>query len=495
MGEDKEPNFVREKEGLDAASPSVSNGSCDHLPLKPASVHGRITGPTRRSTKGGWTQKEDENLISAVQKYKGKNWKKIAECVPDRTDVQCLHRWQKVLNPDLVKGPWSIEEDNLIIKIVGEQGNKKWSEIAKHLPGRIGKQCRERWYNHLNPEIKRSAWTKEEEIILITAHREHGNKWAEIAKLLPGRYCLGTSTENSIKNHWNCSVRKKAELFSSSNPELRICGLNNENRKSDTIKINTSRQDLNHNRRMDSLSLDLPLGNEIKDADKVQKITGSGNEDALATSLNGGNCREGCTYEESKHIGSSNQTSPFHDTSCVSFPHLLTRTDEAGKHINFSPSRKMMEPLSALSTPLSSHGCNGKTRSSLSDHGTEEVAFPVTSEVLATPPSQNEGELPTSCMTPESILRIVASTYKNTPSIIRRRGSSARKRSRNGCSCSLEERIDKLENSHEIQHPRFCDNINDVQQDLVSSLKSQKLESCATNSMEKSPSLETVKRW
>lgn len=58
MGEDKEPNFVREKEGLDAASPSVSNGSCDHLPLKPASVHGRITGPTRRSTKGGWTQKE-----------------------------------------------------------------------------------------------------------------------------------------------------------------------------------------------------------------------------------------------------------------------------------------------------------------------------------------------------------------------------------------------------------------------------------------------------
>ena len=67
-----------------------------------------------------------------------------AEYFPDRTDVQCLHRWQKVLNPDLVKGPWTKEEDERIIQLVDEFGAKKWSIIAQNLPGRIGKQCRER---------------------------------------------------------------------------------------------------------------------------------------------------------------------------------------------------------------------------------------------------------------------------------------------------------------------------------------------------------------
>lgn len=52
---------------------------------------------------------QDETLRNAVLSHKGKNWKKIAEHVKDRTDVQCLHRWQKVLNPELVKGPWTKE--------------------------------------------------------------------------------------------------------------------------------------------------------------------------------------------------------------------------------------------------------------------------------------------------------------------------------------------------------------------------------------------------
>lgn len=98
-----------------------------------------------------------------------------AECLPGRTDVQCLHRWQKVLKPDLVKGPWSkeviiifcpifpymkgsifvfqndiillvrlLQEDSLLIELVGNFSEKKWSEIAEQLPGRMGKQCRER---------------------------------------------------------------------------------------------------------------------------------------------------------------------------------------------------------------------------------------------------------------------------------------------------------------------------------------------------------------
>ncbi|KAK2453080.1 Homeodomain protein [Trifolium repens] len=197
MERDKDLNLTLEL----SSSVFESNDLETHKPA--SSIQRRVSGPTRRSTKGGWTDKEDKLLIAAVKKYNGKSWKKIAASVPDRTDVQCLHRWQKVLNPDLIKGPWTEQEDKLLSELVILHGKKNWSQLAKSLPGRIGKQCRERWYNNLNPDIIRTAWTKEEELTLIKYHKVYGNSWAEIAKFLPGR------SENSIKNHWNCSLKKK----------------------------------------------------------------------------------------------------------------------------------------------------------------------------------------------------------------------------------------------------------------------------------------------
>jgi myb proto-oncogene protein len=106
-------------------------------------------------------------LRNAVQLQGGRNWKKISECLVGRTDVQCLHRWQKVLRPGLIKGPWTKDEDENVIELVGKYGVKSWSFIARQLKGRLGKQCRERWYNHLDPNINKSAWTEEEDKVII----------------------------------------------------------------------------------------------------------------------------------------------------------------------------------------------------------------------------------------------------------------------------------------------------------------------------------------
>ncbi|XP_058088570.1 MYB-like transcription factor EOBI [Magnolia sinica] len=116
------------------------------------------------------------------------------------------------------KGPWTMEEDLILINYIANHGEGVWNSLARSAGlKRTGKSCRLRWLNYLRPDVRRGNITPEEQLLIMELHARWGNRWSKIARHLPGR------TDNEIKNYWRTRIQKQikqAEPFANQNCTL-----------------------------------------------------------------------------------------------------------------------------------------------------------------------------------------------------------------------------------------------------------------------------------
>ncbi|CAL4922360.1 unnamed protein product [Urochloa decumbens] len=113
---------------------------------------------------------------------------------------------EEVMAGELRRGPWTVEEDLLLVNYVASHGEGRWNSLARSAGlKRTGKSCRLRWLNYLRPDLRRGNITPQEQLLILELHSRWGNRWSKIAQHLPGR------TDNEIKNYWRTRVQKHAK--------------------------------------------------------------------------------------------------------------------------------------------------------------------------------------------------------------------------------------------------------------------------------------------
>ncbi|KZT23864.1 hypothetical protein NEOLEDRAFT_1095648 [Neolentinus lepideus HHB14362 ss-1] len=155
-----------------------------------------------------WTAQEDALLRQAVAIHgENDNWKTIAQFVPGRTNKACRKRWRHSLSPNVKKSAWTQEEDELLLRLYA-QHHTKWSLIARQIPGRTDDACSKRYREALDPALKKSEWTPEEDTVLLDLYQRLGGKWGQIGQEL-------TRSGLACRNRWRLLERKKTHAQTS----------------------------------------------------------------------------------------------------------------------------------------------------------------------------------------------------------------------------------------------------------------------------------------
>uniref|UniRef100_A0A669Q5V8 snRNA-activating protein complex subunit 4 n=1 Tax=Phasianus colchicus TaxID=9054 RepID=A0A669Q5V8_PHACC len=138
-----------------------------------------------------WTKDEDKMLLELVQEMRvGSHipYKKIAYYMEGRDSAQLIYRWTKSVDPSLKKGPWTPEEDAMLLAAVEKYGERDWYKIRTEVPGRSDAQCSDRYLKALHRDVKKGKWSLKEEEQLIDLVQKHGlGHWSKIAAELPHR--------------------------------------------------------------------------------------------------------------------------------------------------------------------------------------------------------------------------------------------------------------------------------------------------------------------
>ena len=178
--------------------------------MSSSNAAGMKASGTRVSGNFSWSKEEDVRLTEIMKKYKNpRDWEPIAkEHGAGKTAKECHERWIRYLKPGVRKGQWTDHEDAVVIEAVtnsSEQPFTRWSDLAQRLPGRVGKQIRDRWVNHLNPNINHLPFSREDDLLLWEGHKKLGKRWVEIST----KYFNNSRSENHIKNRWYSASFKK----------------------------------------------------------------------------------------------------------------------------------------------------------------------------------------------------------------------------------------------------------------------------------------------
>lgn len=147
-----------------------------------------------------WKTNETKKLQKLINEN-GFQWNKISKQMKSRTPNQCMQKYYHFIQHNK-KGRWNTIEDQILLNWVSKNTElKNWNDCANLIEGRSNRQCKERWFNYLNPNLNKSKWEENDQIVLFNCILKNGFCWVKISKQFQNR------SENQIKNYFYCSLR------------------------------------------------------------------------------------------------------------------------------------------------------------------------------------------------------------------------------------------------------------------------------------------------